>query len=136
VPRKSNRAQVDRGKGPSYADAGEEFFRSAEREAEGRSWNSAGVLIVHAAIAWADAVAIELAGVKSTSENHQDAVRLIGEVAEGRPGRDEAVSHLRRIIAEKTHVSYMAKSWQGRDYEALRKHAERFRAWAMKLLGR
>ncbi len=131
-----DRTQVHREKARSYADAGEEFFRSGEREAESRSWNAAGVLLVHAAIAWADAVAIQLAGVKSTSDNHQDAVRLLAEVSEGRAGRDEATSHLRRIIDEKTHVSYMGKSWQARDCEVLRKHAERFRLWVMKVIGR
>lgn len=136
MARKSSRTRVERDKAVGYADAGEEFFRSAERVSEGAGWNAAGVLLVHAAIAWADAVSIALAGVKSTSESHQDVVHLIREVAEGKTGRDEAVSHLRRIIDEKTHVSYMGRTWQARDYEGLRRHAGRFREWAMRMIGR
>ncbi|MDP2886358.1 MAG: hypothetical protein Q8P51_15185 [Ignavibacteria bacterium] len=36
-------------------------------------WTAAGVLIVHAAIAYADALCIRSAGEKSSGENHEDA---------------------------------------------------------------
>lgn len=46
------------------------------------------------------------------------------------------MGHLRRIIDEKNRVSYMGRSWKARDYESMRKHVDRFREWAMRILGR
>lgn len=97
-------------------------------------WNAAGLLYVHGAIAFADAVAIKLREVKSTSENHMDAVHLLGEVTAGAKGRDEALGHLKRLIDEKARVAYSGQSFHARELESLSKHADRFSAWAERIL--
>lgn len=42
-------------------------------------WTAAGVLIVHSAIAFTDALTIKLSGVKSVGENHEEAILLLEE---------------------------------------------------------
>lgn len=70
---------MDRQKAGSYAAVAEDFLRAADLAIQHEYWNAAGLLLVHASIAFTDAVWIKLAGMKSTSESHQDAVTLLKE---------------------------------------------------------
>jgi hypothetical protein len=99
-------------------------------------WTAAGVLIVHAAIAYADALSIKLSGQKSAGEDHEDAVTLIDEVVEGGEEKTRAVNQLRRIIEEKTRVSYIGDLYGPSETRELWKRLERFREWARSILGR
>lgn len=113
---------------------GREFFKAADMARHHEYWNAAGLLYVHGAIALADAVAIWREGVKSTSENHMDAVALLGEVTAAIKDRDEALGHLQKIILEKSRVAYTGQSFRSSDVDSIGKHAERFSAWAGELL--
>jgi len=134
VARKTKRVRVDRSDSPRYASVGQEFTRAAELAQEFVYWTAAGLLMVHASIAYADAVAIRLAGLKSTSDDHLDAVTLLAEAAAEAPDRDPALQHLRRIIDEKNRVAYSGDALREREVTALATHATRFRTWAMKIL--
>lgn len=113
-----------------------QFLKAAGLASEHDYWNAAGLLIVHAAIAYADAVSIRLAGMKSTSENHHDAVQLLAEAAAREKDRDRALGHLRRIIEEKSRVSYGGEAFRKGEIDALGTHAERFRSWCEAVLER
>jgi hypothetical protein len=125
---------VDSGEAESYAGVGREFFKAADMARHHEYWNAAGLLYVHGAIALADAVCIARDGVKSTSENHMDAVALLGEVTSELKDRDEALGHLQKIIKEKNRAAYTGQSFRSSDVQSIGKHAERFVAWAGKLL--
>lgn len=133
---KTPRKAVDRSQAGSYAEAGHEFALAAEMARAREYWNAAGLLLVHSAIAYADAVCIGSKGVKSTSENHQDAVALLTEVTARSPERDRAARHLRRLIDEKNRAAYTGLSFRAADVHGLAVHAQRFEAWAKRLLGR
>jgi len=134
VTKKTAWTRVDRGDAAGYRSAGTEFMRSAQLAYDHGYWNASGLLYVHASIAYADAVCVALAGMKSTSDNHLDAVTLLGEAASQTPGRDHALSHLRRIIEEKNRGSYTGLSFRERDAASLAVHAARFTDWAARVL--
>lgn len=136
MTRKTQRAKVDPGQAASFRATGRQFLKAARLAGEHEYWNAAGLLLVHAAIAFADAVSIRLAGVKSTSENHLDAVQLLGETAAREKDRDRALGHLRRIIEEKSRVSYSGEAFRKTEIDALETHADRFRDWCEAVLAR
>jgi hypothetical protein len=113
----------------------ESFYRGAELAREFEYWNASGVLIVHAAIAPADAIAIRLAGVKSRGEDHHETIALLEEVVAPGEEKKKALQHLRRIIDHKNAVSYSGEIYARTDIELLWKQVERFREWAMDVLG-
>jgi hypothetical protein len=96
---------------------------------------AAGLLFVHAGIAYGDAVSIHLAGVRSTSDNHYDATVLLTEAAARVKERDRGVAHLRRLIDEKSRVASTGEILRKPEVEVLENHAERFRAWCEGILG-
>ncbi len=134
MTKRTRRVSVERGESGRFAEAGAQFAQAAGLAREFEYWNAAGLLYVHAAIAFADAVSIARRGEKSTSENHLDALALFDVAASGLKGRDEASEHLRRIVEEKSRVSYSGLSFRRADLEKLARHAERFRAFAESLL--
>ena len=134
MTRKTKRAAVDREHAADYASAGAQFAEAAKLAQEFEYWNAAGLLFVHSAIAFADAVAIARKGEKSTSDNHMDALVLFEDATANVKGRDVAREHLRRIILEKTRVAYSGASFRRGDLEKLAKHGERFRRFAERVL--
>lgn len=136
MTRKTSRARVDRDRASSFADAGDQFLREGELAGDREHWNAASVLLVHGCIALADAVCISRGGVKSTSDRHEDLLLLLAELSGGVKGAVEARTHLERVLRLKTRVSYEGLTAGREDFAALRKHADRFRAWAETVLGR
>lgn len=129
------RVPVHRTKVKDYQSVAESFYRGAELAREFEYWNASGVLIVHAAIALADAIAIKLAGVKSRGEDHHETIALLEEVVAPGEEKKKALLHLRRIIDHKNAVSYSGELYNKKDIEQLWKQVARFREWAMDLLG-
>lgn len=136
MAKKTQRTKVDPGESKSFRAMAAQFLKAAELAREHEYWNAAGLLIVHGSIAYSDAVAIRLAGVKSTSDNHHDAIGLLADAAAREKDRDRALGHLRRIIEEKSRVSYTGEVFRRAEIEALETHAQRFREWCEAVLGR
>ena len=135
MTRKTPRARVESGKSASFRGMGEQFMKAAGLARDHGYWNAAGLLIVHAAIAYADAVSIGLAGMKSTSDSHTDVVHLLAEAAAREKDLDRALGHLKKILDEKNRVAYTGEMFRRQEVEALETHAERFRAWAGAVIG-
>lgn len=135
MTKKVRRKQVDRGEAGSFRDAAEQFMKAARLAREHGYGTAAGLLFVHAGIAYADAVSVHLAGVRSTSENHHDAAVLLAEAAARVKEHDRAAQHLRRLIDEKSRVAYTGEILKKAEVEALENHAERFRARCEPILG-
>jgi hypothetical protein len=114
-----------------------DHFRDAAADSmELEYWTAAGVLIVHAAIAYADALSIQQAGVRSSSDNHDEAAVLLDESVAASEGKVEAIQQLRRIMGEKTRVSYLGEMYSRNGTKSLWVRLERFRRWAKQILGR
>ena len=78
--RKTVRKTVDASKSRNYKIVADNFFNGAELAKEFEYWNAAGVLIVHSAIALADAVTIKAGAVKCQGENHYEIITLLDEL--------------------------------------------------------
>ncbi len=75
------------------------FYEAARDSMELDYPTAAGVLIVHSAIAYADALYIMLSGQRSSGENHEEAVEILDTVAADDGDKRAAMNHLRRIIS-------------------------------------
>ena len=65
MTRETKRVKVSKTQFTQYKRIADGFFEGAENEKELSNWNSAGVLIIHAAIAYTDAVTIKYGGVRT-----------------------------------------------------------------------
>lgn len=99
-------------------------------------WTAACVLVDHAAIAHADALCIQQGGVRGGAEDHEGAVVLLERVLPSGEENSMAVQQLRRIIEEKTKVSYLGEPYGQRQTRALWGRLDGFRLWAKRLLKR
>jgi len=136
VARRGRRSSVPRNRYKQYQTVAEHFFAAANQALELEHWTAAGLLIVHSAIAYADALCIQQSGQKSSGENHEDAVALLDEVVAGGDEKTKAVNQLRRMIEEKTKVSYLGDLYSSAQAEELWKRLKRFRTWAETVLNR
>ena len=119
-----------------YLDVAEHFYQAAEDSLELDYWTASGVLIVHSAIAYSDALCIKLSGVKSVGENHEDAVALLESVVGNTDEKSSALNQLRRIIEEKTKVSYLGELYTSSQTKEMLKRLDRFRKWSLEILNR
>ena len=130
----SRRVTVDRNKSLDYVAVANNFYEGAEIAAEYEYWNAAGVLIVHAAIAYGDAVTIKYGGVKSRGEDHQNLVNLLDEIVAHSAKKTSGLTQLSKIIAHKNQVSYMGDIYERKDIAQLKKHIDRFKNWVKTIL--
>ena len=127
---------VDRSRHREYQRVAEHFYDAAKDSLELGYWTAAAVLIVHSAIAYADALCIKLSGQKSAGENHEHTVTLLEENVAGGEDTSRALKQLRYIIEEKTRVSYLGEILTQAGTKELWKRLVRFREWALSLLTR
>lgn len=134
MTRETKVSSVDKSDYKKYKSLAAGFYDAAIDERKAKRWNASGLLIVHSAIAYADAVAIKESGQKSTSENHQDIVKLLERVIKHSESRSSALNQLEKLIAHKSTVAYSGEHYDEQDIEKLMKHLERFKTWAIKQL--
>lgn len=136
MAKRRGRKSVDRARYQEYVRVAEHFFEAAKDSLELEYWTASAVLIVHSAIAYSDALCIKLSGQKSVGESHEDAIALLEDVVADNEGKTQALSQLRRIIEEKTKVSYLGEFLPSAETKDLWKRLERFRQWAVGILNR
>ena len=127
---------VDRSKHREYQQVAEHFYNAAKDSISLEYWTAAAVLIVHAAIAYADALCVKIAGQRSVGESHEQLVVLLDEHIAGKDQKKRALNQLRYIIEEKTRVSYLGEILTPSMTRELWKRLERFREWAVQILTR
>jgi ketopantoate hydroxymethyltransferase len=131
TPKITKRVTVPRAKNADYAKVAESFYNGAEMAKGFEYWNAAGLLIVHAAIAYTDTLTIKFGGVRSKGEDHMAAVDLLRQVMALDEQGKSSIRHLERIINEKNRVAYEGEIFTKKDVEALWKHLLRYRAWSL-----
>jgi hypothetical protein len=132
MPGKTKRTITDRSEFSKYKTLAGSFYKGAIAETKSGRWNPAGVLMIHSAIAYADAASIKYGGVKSKGDDHQEVVRLLDELMPPSEAKKNALRQLERLIAHKTSVSYIGEIYDDKDIEKLLKHLERFKTWIEK----
>jgi len=136
MAKRAGRKSIPRGRYAEYQRVAEHFFDAAKDSIALEYWTAAGVLIVHAAIAYADAVSVQQSGQKSAGESHEDAIALLDSVIAASDEKEKALNQLRRLIEEKTKVSYLGELYTPAQTKDLWRRLERFRAWTLSILNR
>ena len=134
MPRLSQKINVDHSKASNYKYVADNFYDGAQVAAEYEYWNAAGVLIVHSAIAYGDAITIKFESVKSKGEDHQALVNLIESITAQSPKKKSALLHLTKLIDQKNAVSYSGDIYKKADIDQMWKHLERFKFWVVDLI--
>jgi len=134
TPRRKKIVSVPKARSKDYRKVAENFYQGAEAAREFEYWNAAGVLIVHAAIAYTDAVTIRRGGVKSKGEDHAAAIGLLRSLIAVDDAAKKALRQFERMIHEKNRVSYEGEMYTRKDIGVLWKSLERYRMWARSLL--
>ena len=132
--RKLKTVSVEKHKSKDFVTVSRNFLNGAEVAAEYEYWNAAGVLIVHSAIAFSDAITVKYGKVKSKSEDHQDVINLINTLAAETDEKKKAMLQLSKIISHKNLVSYSGDVYSKTDIDKLWKYLERFVSWADNIL--
>ncbi len=129
MTKKTSTAKVDKQKYKDYKFVADNFYKGAEVAYEYEYFNAAGVLLVHAAIAYTDALTIKLSGTKSRGTDHHEIVTLLQSTVENNTANNSARNKLFKIIEHKTRVSYSGDIYSKKDIDEIRKLAERYKVW-------
>jgi len=119
-----------------YLNVAEHFYKAAKDSLDLDYWTASGVLIVHSAIAYSDALCIKLSGVKSIGESHEDTIALLEEIVGETDEKSKAINQLKRIIEEKTKISYLGELYSLPQTKEMLLRLERFRKWSFEILNR
>jgi hypothetical protein len=134
MTKKTPEVRIHYSKFLTYKKIAHSFFEAGVISAEMGYYNAAGVLFVHSAIAFGDAITIKLSSTKSSGDNHFQIISLIEEIAKASNEKSKALNHLRKIIDQKNLVSYSGEEYTQKDIVDLQKNAQRFQTWALKIL--
>jgi hypothetical protein len=132
--KKVSRKEVHSSDYINFLKVSENFFEGAKLAADFEYFNAAGVLIVHAAIAMADAVTIRFSSSKCSGDNHYEIIKLLKETAPASAQNKSALIQFEKIIDHKNAVSYQGLIYVKEDIDQLVKHFERFSNWANTIL--
>lgn len=136
MAKQKGRKSLARTEYKKYLRTAEHFYEAARDSMELEYWTAAGVLVVHSAIAFSDALCIKLGGVRSNADDHDDAITLLESMAMQTTDKIKAINHFKRIIEEKTKVSYLGELYTSKKTNEMWKRLERFRVWVISLLER
>lgn len=127
--KKVSRKEYESNKYNNFLMVSQNFIQAADLALEFEYYNASGVLIIHAAIALADAVTIRFGSVKCTGENHYEVIKLLQETAPKSKQTSAAITHFDKLIDHKNAISYQGALYKLADIKTLRKHYDRFDAW-------
>lgn len=117
-----------------FLEVAKNFYEGAKVASEYSYYNAAGVLIVHSAIAYSDAISIKNKGIKIQGDNHYEIISLLDDLIVPSEKKKKAIIQLKHIIDHKNKVSYSGDIYSKKDIELLWKQIDRFKAWAEELL--
>ncbi len=136
MAKQKRRKPVPRNEFKKYLDTAEHFYEAAKDSMELEYWTAAGVLIVHSAIAFSDSLCIKLGGIRSVADNHEDAIILLESITAQSTEKTKALNQFKRIIEEKTKVSYLGELYTGTQTKEMWKRLEKFCRWVIEILER
>lgn len=94
--------------------------------------NAVGVVAIHAAIAYNDALTIAFRGIKSTEGDHRKAADVL-QTALGHRAQANQMDRLRSMLSLKDRISYGGQFYTLEEARQLLRSAEAFCAWAESL---
>lgn len=132
--RSGSHKAVDRSQAEKYRRVGVSLLASAQALESiaviGDPYgNAIGVVAVHAAIAYNDALTIAFRGIKSTEGDHRKAADVLQQ-ALGHRAATEHVDRLRSILALKDRIAYGGQYYTLQEAQQLLQSAKAFAEWA------
>lgn len=134
MTKRTSHISVDKTKAADFHSVAINFFQGAKLAAEHQYFNAAGVLIVHSAIAYADAICIKSKGIRAKGENHHEVVNLLESIIIHSDAKKKALDNLSKIIEQKNIVSYHGDIYHKKDIDKLWHSFTKFQEWAESLL--
>jgi hypothetical protein len=131
---KQSAKNIDVNKYSDFIKVSKDFSNGCDTAYTFEYYNAAGVLIIHAAIALADAVTIKLSGTKCSGDSHYDIIALLNKVTPSSKDKNKSLDQFKRLIDHKNKVSYYGDIYYKKDVDRLLKYFERFKFWAETLL--
>jgi hypothetical protein len=96
--------------------------------------SAVALLAVHSAISYSDAVLIGLGAKRLRGEDHREAITALKRACTRAKIDHNGISHYQRLVGVKTDVSYGEARIDNERVKALYITAERFQAWAERIL--
>jgi len=118
----------------SFIKVANNFANAADLAYEFEYYNASGVLYIHAAIAYSDAITIKLSGKKSSGDNHYEVIQLLESVVPITRIDNKAFNNLKSLIDHKNLISYTGDIYQQKDLVKIRKSFNRFKEWAESII--
>lgn len=104
-----------------FVKVSKDFSNGCESAYTFEYYNAAGVLIIHAAIALADAVTIKLSGKKCSGDSHYEIIELLRQVTPPSQNKNKSLDQFKKLIDHKNKVSYYGDIYIKKDVDKLLK---------------
>lgn len=128
--KKLSKKSVNSSEYSMYLESAEKFYSGAEQEVNNSNLPSAAVLIIHAAIAYTDALTIKFGNVKSSGDSHGQAAVLLEQILYLTDIDKNAIANFKKLIVEKNKVSYTGNIPSKSKVSNMMKTLTRYREWA------
>jgi len=133
TPKEIHSKKVSRERHIVYWSKAMEFFESMVDAVQKENWNAAGLAGVHCCISATDALLVKHAGIRSSSDSHQDVVGLLqAKIQDGDTAKQ--ARRLGEVLAQKNLIEYIDKSYTEKDAFSLKTSVERYMDWVRKIL--
>lgn len=119
--------EVEKGDYKIYLKKANDFYSAMVAANKSGNWTAVGLNAVHCAISGCDAILTFHLGIRSTGEDHMQAVDLILRIP--REGTNSEASTFRRILAKKNLIAYENREFRQLEALEIFKLTERFYSW-------
>jgi hypothetical protein len=124
------RVAVSRGDAGSHLGKARQFLAAATTSIDASHHDAALLGAIHAGISAADAVAITLAGIRSTDPDHLKAADLLVEVGRDAKNVEAHARQLRQLLMKKNVVEYESRRATAAEALDAVRRATRLCEWA------
>ena len=128
---KARRKRTERADADKYLQVGRSLRRTAadlNDLGESAYGNALGILCIHSAIAYTDAVTIRAKGLRA-ADQHGRAADLLAELFPANAATTRAVRSLRILLSRKDDVEYSGSYYSIEDAQAMFGHLESYADW-------
>lgn len=125
--------RVEKGVYLTYFKKAKDFYQTMHDATAKGNWNSVGLEGVHCVISATDALLAYTSGIRCTSQDHREVVRLLKEKIKT-PQSVSHAKHLLKVISMKNLVEYEARDFNEKEARELAKHTERYFTWIKSLI--
>ena len=115
-----------------YLKKANDFYETMQKAEDSKTWTAVGLNAVHCAISCCDAILAFYLGIRSTSDDHMDAVDLLMRIPQVKTGGE--ANAYKRIIAKKNLIAYDCREFRQPEALEILKMAERFYRWTLSSL--